>query len=179
MMRKIEEAGRMGQICWKKMGEIWEVRHIHDQGLTVSQLKSLRTLDQLEELVRWDGQGQYRPLRSEGNLVAGWSCQVKSAGEFREVIEVIYPGLWGNAEAWEEGRLKYQTWEEALAQATERVRNKVMETGDLPERVIQENCKRRCLKSVFWAGERPVAEVTTIPMLCTGPCGMFWSRVEG
>jgi hypothetical protein len=178
-MRKIEEAGRMGQIYWKKMGEIWEVRHIHDQGLTVSQLKSLRTLDQLEELVRWDGQGQYRPLRSEGNLVAGWSYQVKSAGEFREVIEVIYPGLWGNAEAWEEGRLKYQTWEEALAQATERVRKKVMEGGDLPQRVIEENCKRRCLKSVFWAGERPVAEVTTIPMLCTGPCGMFWSRVEG
>jgi hypothetical protein len=104
---------------------------------------------------------------------------VKSAGEFREVIEVIYPGLWGNAEAWEEGRLKYQTWEEALAQATERVRKKVMEGGDLPQRVIKENCKRRCLKSVFWAGERPVAEVTTIPMLCTGPCGMFWSRVEG
>jgi hypothetical protein len=46
----MEEAGRMGQICWKRMGEIWEVRHIQDQGLTVSQLKSLRTLDQLEEL---------------------------------------------------------------------------------------------------------------------------------
>ena len=178
-MRKIEEAGRMGQICWKRMEEVWEFRHIHNQGVAVGQLRSLRTLDELEEVVRWDGEGQYRPLRSEGNLVAGWSYQVKSAGEFREVIEVIYPGLWGNAEAWEEGRLNYQTWEEALAQATERVRNKVLEAGDLPQRVIQENCKRRCLKSVFWAGEQPVAEVTTIPMLCTGPCGMFWSRVEG
>jgi hypothetical protein len=178
-MNKREEEGRMGQICWKKMGEIWEVRHIQDQRAGVGQLRSLTNLDQLEEVVRWDGQGQYRPLRSEGNLVACWSYQVKSAGEFREVIEVIYPGLWGNADAWEEGRLKYQTWEEALAQATERVRKKVMEAGDLPQRVIQENCKRRCLKSVFWAGERPVAEVTTIPMLCTGPCGMFWSRVEG
>ena len=178
-MRKIEEAGRMGQICWKKMGKIWEVRHIQDQRAGVSQLRSLTNLDQLEEMVRWDGEGQYRPLRSEGNLVAGWHYQANSAGEFREVVEVIYPGLWGNAEAWKEGKLKYQTWEEALAHATERVRKKVMEAGDFPQRVIEENCKRRCLKSVFWAGEGPVAEVTTVPMVCTGPCGMFWSRVEG
>jgi len=178
-MNKREVEGKMGQICWKRMGEFWEFRHIQDQGVAVRQLKSLRTLDQLEELARWDGQGQYRPLRSEENLVAGWHYQVNSAGEFREVIEVIYPGLWGNTEAWAEGRLKYQTWEEATAQATERLRKKVMETGDLPQRVIQENCKRRCLKAVFWAGERPVPEVATVPMLCTGPCGMFWSRVEG
>ena len=178
-MRKMEEAEKMGQICWKRMGKVWDVRHIQDQGVAVGQLKNLGTLDELEEVVRWDGQGQYRPLRSEGNLATGWHYQVNCAGEFREVIEVIYPGLWGNAEAWEEGCLKYQSWEEAMAQATERVRKKVMEAGDLPQRVIEENCKRRCLKSLYWAGERPVAEVTTIPMLCTGPCGMFWSRVEG
>jgi len=178
-MGKMEEAGKMGQICWKRTGKVFDVRHIQDQGVTVGQLKALGTLDQLEEVVRWDSQGQYRPLRSEGNLITGWYYQVNSTGEFREVIEVIYPGLWGNAEAWEEGRLNYQSWEEAMAQATERVRKKVGERGDLPQRVIEENCKRRCLKSVFWAGERPVAELTSVPMLCTGPCGMFWSRVEG
>lgn len=178
-MNKREEAGRMGQICWKRVGDVWDVRHVQDQGVEDGQLRSLGALDQLEEVVRWDRQGQYRPLRSEENLVTGWSYQGNSAGEFREVIEVIYPGLWGNAEAWDEGRLKYQTWEEAMALATERVRNKLMERGDLPQRVIHENCKSRCLKAVFWAGERPAAGVMAVPMLCTGPCGMFWSRVEG
>jgi len=91
------------------------------------------------------------------------------------VMEVIYPGMWGNAEAWKNGKLKFQTWDDALAKQTERVRNKVSRTGDMPRRVIEENCKKRCLKTVLWAGENPVERDGKMPMLCTGPCGMFWS----
>jgi hypothetical protein len=93
-------------------------------------------------------------------------------------MEVIYPGLWGSAEAWGNGRLKFQTWDEALAKQTERVRQKIIKAGDLPQRVIEENCKKRCLKTVLWAGEKPVDRDAKMPMLCTGPCGMFWSCVE-
>ena len=66
----------------------------------------------------------------------------------------------------------------ALAKQTERVRNKVSQNGDMPRRVIEENCKRRCLKTILWAGEKPVDRDAKMPMLCTGPCGMFWSCVE-
>jgi hypothetical protein len=177
-MNRINEAGEMGQVCWKKKGEVWEVRHLQDQDVG-GQLRGVANLDELEEVVRWDGQGKYRPLRSEGNLVSGWQYHANSVREFREAMEVIYPGLWGNAEILGDGRLKFQTWDEALVKQTERVRNKVVKTGDLPRRVIEENCKKRCLKTVFWAGERPVDEAKAIPMLCTGPCGMFWSCVEG
>jgi hypothetical protein len=176
-MKMIDESGEMGQVYWKKNGEFWEIRHLEDRD-AVGQLRRLVRLNELEEVVRWDGQGKYRPLRSEGNLVSGWQYQANSMREFREAMEVIYPGLWGNAEAWDDGRLKFQTWDEALAKQTERVRNKVALAGDLPKRVIEENCKRRCLKTVFWAGERPVDEAKAVPMLCTGPCGMFWSCLE-
>jgi hypothetical protein len=94
-------------------------------------------------------------------------------------MEVIYPGMWGNAEAWKNGKLKFQTWDDVLAKQTERVRNKVAQTGDMPRRVIEENCKKRCLKTVLWAGEKPVDRDAKMPMLCTGPCGMFWSCLEG
>lgn len=167
----------MGQVCWKKSGEVWEVRHLHDQN-AVGQLRGVASLDELEEVVRWDGRGRYRPLRSEGNLVSGWQYRANGEREFREVMEVIYPGLWGNAEAWRDERLKFQTWDEALAKQTERVRQKITKAGDLPQRVIEENCKKRCLKTVLWAGEKPVDRDAKIPMLCTGPCGMFWSCVE-
>ena len=167
----------MGQVCWRRQGEVWEVRHLQDQD-AVGQLRGVATLDELEEVVRWDGQGKYRPLRSEGNLVSGWQYHANSVREFREAIEVIYPGLWGNAEAWRDGRLKFQTWDEALAKQTDRVRNKVALAGDLPRRVIDENCKKRCLKTVLWAVEKPVDREAKMPMLCTGPCGMFWSCVE-
>jgi len=177
-METMYEAGEMGQVCWIKNEKGWVVRHIQDQD-AVGQLRSVATLDELEEVVRWDGQGKYRPLRSEGNLVPGWQYDAKSVTEFREVMEVIYPGMWGNAEAWKNGKLKFQTWDDALAKQTERVRNKVAKTGDMPRRVIEENCKIRCLKTVLWAGEKPVDRDAKMPMLCTGPCGMFWSYLEG
>jgi len=176
-METSDEAGEMGQVCWKREGEVWEVRHIQDQE-AVGQLRSITNLNELEEVVRWDEQGKYRPLRSEGNLGSGWQYDAKRVAEFREAMEVIYPGLWGNAEAWRDERLKFQTWDEALAKQTERVRNKVAKAGDMPRRVIEENCKKRCLKAVLWAGEKPVDRDAKMPMLCTGPCGMFWSCVE-
>jgi len=177
VVKKRSEAGQMGQVCWKKSGEVWEVRHLHDQN-AVGQLRGVASLDELEEVVRWDGRGRYRPLRSEGNLVSGWQYRANGEREFREVMEVIYPGLWGNAEAWRDERLKFQTWDEALAKQTVRVRNKVAKAGDMPRRVIEENCKKRCLKTVLWAGKKPVDRDAKMPMLCTGPCGMFWSCVE-
>jgi hypothetical protein len=177
-MKTMYEAGEMGQVCWIKKGKSWEVRHIQDQD-AVGQLRSVATLDELEEVVRWDGQGQYRPLRTEGNLAVGWRYSVSSEWELREALEVIYPGMWGNAEAWKNGKLKFQTWDDALTKQTERVRNKVAKTGDMPRRVIEENCKIRCLKTVLWAGEKPVDRDAKMPMLCTGPCGMFWSYLEG
>jgi len=171
------EAGEMGQVCWIKKGKGWVVRHIQDRD-AVGELRRVATFHDLEEVVRWDGQGKYRPLRSEGNLVPGWQYDAKSVTEFREVMEVIYPGMWGNAEAWKNGKLKFQTWDDALAKQTERVRNKVSRTGDMPRGVIEENCKKRCLKTVIWAGENPVERDGKMPMLCTGPCGMFWSYLD-
>ena len=154
------------------------VRHIQDRD-AVGELRSVATLDELEEVVRWDERGKYRPLRSEGNLVSGWQYDANSVTEFREVMEVIYPGMWGNAEAWKNGKLKFQTWEEVLAKQTERIRKKAAQAADLPRRVIEENCKRRCLKAVLWAGDRPMDNAKVVPMLCTGTCGMFWSCLEG
>jgi len=177
-METLYEAGEMGQVCWIKKGKGWGVRHIQDRD-AVGELRRVATFHDLEEVVRWDGQGKYRPLRSEGNLVPGWQYDAKSVTEFREVMEVIYPGMWGNAEAWKNGKLKFQIWDDALAKQTERVRNKASQTGDLPRRVIEENCKKRCLKTVFWAVENHVERDGKMPMLCTGPCGMFWSYLEG
>ena len=178
-MNTRSETTSIGQLCWEKEDEAWEMRNIQDQGLPVKQLRRVETLEALEEVVRWDGQGGYRPLRSEGNLVSGWFYQGKGENEFREVMEIIYPGLWGNAKAWNEGRLKFESWEEAMKKQTERIRNKVTEMGDLPGRVIEKNCKKRCLKTVVWAGEKPDEGDGKMPALCTGPCGMFWSCLEG
>lgn len=168
----------MGQICWESRGKVWLIRHVQDAGIPLSRLRQLEKLEDLEEVVRWNRQGEYRPLRSGADLVSGWVFWAKGKTEFREAIEVIYPGIWGNAEAWGIGKLRVDRWEAALARQTERMRKKAMLAADLPERVIRENCKKRCMKSVIWGGERPEEIEGEVPMLCTGPCGMFWSHLE-
>jgi len=171
------ETGSMGQVCWDRRGKIWRLTHIEDQGRDAGRLRRVETLEVLEEVVRWDEQGRYRPLRSESNLVSGWWFEVKGEHEFREAMEVIYPGLWGNAEAWREGRLRLDSWDVALAKQTERVRTRAG-TFDMPQKVIEKNCRNRCLKTVVWAGDRPEKKTEGVSMLCTGPCGMFWSCLE-
>lgn len=173
------ETGSMGQICWSREGVMWQIRHCLDRGVEDLKLRSLVDMEELEALVRYDAKGRYRPLRSEGNLVTGWIYDAKGESAWREALEVIYPGLWGNAEAWGMGKLRVDPWEAALARQTERVRRKVEDRKEMPHRVVDEHCHRRCLKCVLWAGEQPEKSGGQTSMLCTGPCGMFWAALEG
>lgn len=172
------ESGSMGQICWSRKGESWQFRHCLDRGAEGFKLQRLQDLEDLEALVRYDIEGRYRPLRSEGNLMGGWIYVAKGQAEWREALEVIYPGLWGNAEAWREGKLSVEEWGAALARQTERVRKLLAVRDDMPQRVVDRQCRARCLKCVVWAGEKPKERVDQTPMLCTGPCGMFWAAFE-
>lgn len=177
-MRKIEEAGRVGQIYWKKMGELWEIRHIQDQGVAVGQLKSLRTLDQLEELVRWDGQGRYRPLRSEENLVPGWHYQTNSAEGFREAIEVIYPGALGNWSAQQNGKLRVIDWKGAVKKQTESLQILIEGEKIAVEETKNVLCLARCSKTPLWAGESIFGKAGTAPFICVEPCPVFFENVK-
>ena len=88
------QTGSMGQICWSHEGEAWQIRHCLDRAAEGIRLRRLVELEELEALVRYDAEGRYRPLRSEGNLVVGWIYEAKGESAMREVLEVIYPGLW-------------------------------------------------------------------------------------
>lgn len=173
------ETGSMGQICWKPEGTSWILRHVRDRDVAAEKLKKLKGWSDLEEMVRHDAQGQYRPLRSAPDLVTGWLYEAKDESDFWEALEVIYPGLWGNAQAWQEGNLRVESWEAALAKQTTRMQKKARESADLPNRVIQSQCKMRCLKIVVWGGEEAEKKGDPHPMICTGPCGMFWGALGG
>ena len=62
----------------------FEVRHERDGDGSLDLLRRVETLIDLEEVVRRDGEGRYRPLRGEMNLVQGWFYQAKSSVELRE-----------------------------------------------------------------------------------------------
>ena len=129
---------------------------------------------ELEEVVRRDGDGKYRPLRGERNLVQGWFYWAKSNEELREVLEVFYPGAVGNWEAEREGRLVQGDWKRAAKRQMGRVQ-KLIENGEKSvERAERELCQARCGKSPLWAGKICRVEAGRIPLVCVEPCPIFW-----
>jgi len=155
-------------------GSGFDLRHERDGDGSVDLLRKVETLTELEEVVRRDGEGKYRPLRGEMNLVQGWFYRAKSSEELREVLEVIYPGAVGNWEAEREGRLVQGDWKEAAKRQMGRVQ-KLIENGEKAvERAERELCQARCGKSPLWSGKKCRAEVGRIPLVCVEPCPIFW-----
>ncbi len=178
-MNLLSQSGRIGQIWWRVDGLGFEIRHERDGDGSVDLLRKVETLMELEEVVRRDGDGQYRPLRGERNLVQGWFYWAKSSEELREVLEVIYPGAVGNWEAEREGRLVQGDWKGAAKRQMGRVQ-KLIENGEKSvERAEKELCQARCGKSPLWAGKTCRAEVGRIPLVCVEPCPIFWDVALG
>ena len=71
MNRDFQQEG-IGQIAWRFDGRGYEVRHEEDGDVSVQKLREIKNLIELEELVRRDIGGKYRPFRGEKNLVRGW-----------------------------------------------------------------------------------------------------------
>src|SRR5260370_5423207 len=69
----------------------YSIRHWQDdqqeRKLTVK-TEAIAALD----IVRYDEQGNYRPLKGAPNLQAGWELRLDSIAEVRQAIDYFYPG---------------------------------------------------------------------------------------
>ena len=88
-MNPLSQSGCVGQIRWRVDGLGFEIRHERDGDGSVDLLRKVETLMELEEVVRRDGDGKYRPLRGEMNLVQGWFYWAESSEELREVLQYL------------------------------------------------------------------------------------------
>jgi hypothetical protein len=168
----------IGQIAWRSDGRVYEIRHEKDMNVSEQKLREIKNLIELEELVRRNGEGNYRPLRGEKNLVQGWFYSAKSALELREVLEVIYPGAMGNWSAEQKGELRVLGWKEAAKKQTGRVQALIEGGEKVVEVAEKELCLTRCGKTPLWAGESFVVKVGTVPFLCIEPCPLFWENAK-
>jgi hypothetical protein len=168
----------IGQIAWRSDGRVYEIRHEKDMNVSEQKLREIKNLIELEELVRRNGEGNYRPLRGEKNLVQGWFYSAKSALELREVLEVIYPGAMGNWSAEQKGELRVLGWKEAAKKQTGRVQALIEGGEKVVEVAEKELCLTRCGKTPLWAGESFVVKVGPVPFLCIEPCPLFWENAK-
>lgn len=177
MNRDSQQVG-IGQIAWRSDGGVYEIRHEEDINVSAQKLREIKNLLELEELVRRNGEGNYRPLRGEKNLVQGWFYSAKSALELREVLEVIYPGAMGNWSAQQKGELRVLGWKEAAKKQTGRVQALIEGGGKAVEVAKKELCITRCGKTPLWAEKSVVAKVGKVPFLCVEPCPLFWEKAK-
>lgn len=177
MNRDFQQEG-IGQIGWRFDERGYEVRHEEDGDISVQKLREIKNLIELEELVRRDIGGKYRPLRGEKNLVRGWFYSAKSAKDLREVVEVIYPGAIGNWAAQQKGKLSVVGWKEAAKKQTGRVQALIDGGEKAVEAVEKTLCLTRCGKTPHWAGKIAIVRSGRVPFVCIEPCPVFWETAN-
>ena len=156
-MSTLDEAGKMGQVCW--------IKNENDLGSQAYSGSRRRGIVTQRGEFRWSWKswcvGMSResigPFGAKEILFRVGVMAPRAGGSFVRRWRSFIRGCGEMLRAWGDGGLKFPTWEEALAKQTERVRGKVAKAGDLPQRVVAENCQKRCLKAVLWAGEKPIS----------------------
>lgn len=171
----------------------YHLRHVDDTDVSTDTLEVCREREALRELVRFDQQGRYRPLKSAPTLQTGWHAPDCSAGQLLDLLSVVYPA---SVENWYRDRtdtLDVVHWREAMSRQTGIYG--VIETWDRGEghehvEWVTEACcvDSQCLKRRHWHYDEETPLDTDpgegkIP--CREPCSLViagartWTRLEG
>jgi hypothetical protein len=145
------------------------------------------------DLVRFDREGRYRPLKGAPSLPAGWELQLDSIAAVKLALDFIYPGALASWFAWREERINPIDLRVTLNRQTGmyRVTHKLSnaEADELAGRFCRSD--RACLRTILWTvdgklpdGNLPQAKFKpnhdqlgqgrpAIPFLCVEACNLF------
>jgi hypothetical protein len=128
----------------------YEVRHAADEGADAA---ALETVDPaaLEDLIRADADGRYRPLKTAPTLQSGWIAPELGPAACCDVVEAVYPATIANWHRERTGQLDVTHWRETAARQT----GMFDVVSDLPDaavpRVAEACCvDSQCLKRRQW-----------------------------
>ena len=148
------------------------------------------------EIVRYDGERHYRPLKGAPNLRTGWELRLDSVTEVRQTIDYFYPGAFATWLAYNRGEVTPVDLRQTLARQTGMYRVTRKVTDSQAEELAGRFCQSRsgCLRTILWTvdgkapnrylpsskfdpqadqlGEQREANVW-IPFLCVEACNLF------
>jgi hypothetical protein len=148
------------------------------------------------EIVRYDGERKYRPLKGAPNLRTGWELRLDSVAEVRQTIDYFYPGAFATWLAYDRGEVTPVDLRQTLARQTGMYRVTRKVTDSQAEELAGRFCQSRsgCLRTILWTvdgkapnrylpsskfdpkadqlGEQREANVW-IPFLCVEACNLF------
>ena len=92
----------------------YDVRHADDAGVPVDELDAHEEPLDARDLVTYDEQGRYRPLKTAPSLAGGWVFPDLGPRDAYEAVETIYPATVANWHREREGELDVNHWSETM-----------------------------------------------------------------
>lgn len=104
------------------------------------------------EIVRYDEQGNYRPLKGAPNLRTGWELHLESVAEVRQAIDYFYPGAFSTWLAFNRGEITPVDLRQTLTRQTGMYRVTQRLTGFQAEDLAGRFCQSHsgCLRTILW-----------------------------
>ena len=104
------------------------------------------------EIVRYNEQGDYRPLKGAPNLRTGWELRLESVHEVRQAIDYFYPGAYSTWLAFNRGEITPVDLRQTLTRQTGMYRVTQKLTGLQAEELAGRFCQSHsgCLRTILW-----------------------------
>jgi hypothetical protein len=104
------------------------------------------------DIVRYDEQGNYRPLKGAPNLRAGWELRLDSIAEVRQAIDYFYPGAFATWLAYNRSEVTPVDLRQTLTRQTGMYRVTQRLAGSQAEELAGRFCQSRsgCLRTILW-----------------------------
>lgn len=104
------------------------------------------------EIVRYDDQGNYRPLKGAPNLRTGWELRLQSVPEVRQAIDYFYPSAFSTWLAFNRGEVTPVDLRQTLTRQTGMYRVTQKLTGAQAEELAGRFCHSHsgCLRTILW-----------------------------
>jgi hypothetical protein len=135
------------------------MRHWKDDQLRRKLVVETRAIAALE-IVRYDEQGNYRPLKGAPNLPTGWELRLESAAEVRQAIDYFYPGAFSTWIAFSRGEVHPVDLRQTLTRQTGMYRVTQKLTGLQAEELAGRFCQSHssCIRTILWTIDGKVPE---------------------
>ncbi len=139
-----------GQILVRKVGDNFSLCHRDDEAR--DDLESFQSPEDAIEIARYDGDGNYRPLRTAPNLRHGWRMDLRRSDELRRALDHFYPGRLVVFAAWQRGQLRTTPLRDTLDRQSGMYRIAAKISDAQIDDLIADFCRSNggCLRTILW-----------------------------
>lgn len=186
---------RIGEIAIRKTAAGFVLCHREDE--TRSNLRESNDPEEAMEIARFDGSGNYRPLKTAPTLRRGWLLRLTDLAELRQALGYFYPGRVAIFEAWRHNHLTTIPLRETLERQSGMYRVAATISDDQVNDVVGNFCRSDggCLRTILWKRDRSGAppskrlppekfdpshdqvneerSQSSIPLLCQEACNLL------